>query len=396
MKSIILNLLILILSILPLVVFSQSFIPGVTYFDSTGFVEYRAGNIPIIISASHGGILEPDSIPDLACNGTPSELIDAYTKQIAEGLFNTLHEETGCYPHVIINLLHKKKFQANRNLANAACGNPIVEKAWYGYHSFIDSAKAKIVQDYGSGLFLDLHGHGHDIQRIELGYLLSAEELQLSDNELDMDIYVEESSVRALANSNVQNITHSDLLRGEHSFGSLMDNKGFPSVPSSSDSFPLTGEPYFTGGYNTQRHGSRDDNDEIDAIQIEFNQDIRFDSAIRETLIDSLAATSIEYINYHYNDQFIDNFCGLVLGVSDRDIGNYNFKLFPNPATEYFYFESDVSDIELVIYNQLGQKIISKKRNTNKINIAFLPSGFYMIQIKKEDIFLGLMKLVKK
>ncbi len=396
MKKIILRILVLSLMTLPLIAFSQTFIPGNTYYDSTGYVEYRAGNLPIIISAPHGGIEEPSFIPDLSCNGTPSELIDAYTKQIAEGIFNTFFEETGCYPHVIINLLHKKKFQANGNLTNAACGNPTVESAWYGYHNFIDSAKVQIVLDYGRGLFLDLHGHSHPNQRIELGYLLSSNELQFSDSDLNTNTYIEESSIRTLVGSNIQNLSHSDLLRGQYSFGTLMDNKGFPCVPSSSDPYPQTGELYFDGGYNTQRHGSRDNNGEIDAIQMEFNQDIRFDSAVRETLIDSLTATSIEYLNFHYNGQFIDNYCNLILGVPDANVVDYNFKLFPNPATEYFYFESDVNEVELMIYDNLGQKIISKKATENKVDIKFLPSGFYIVQIRKENTIVGVVKLIKK
>ncbi len=110
--------------------FAQTYTSGNTYYDSTGFVEYRAGNIPIIISAPHGGILEPTNIPDLSCNGTPSSFIDSYTKQIAEGLYTTIFQETGCYPHVIFNLMHKKKFNANRDITKAACADSIVEQAW--------------------------------------------------------------------------------------------------------------------------------------------------------------------------------------------------------------------------------------------------------------------------
>jgi hypothetical protein len=45
-------------------IFSQNYIPGNTYYDSTGYVKYIAGNLPLIISAPHGGSLEPTSIPD--------------------------------------------------------------------------------------------------------------------------------------------------------------------------------------------------------------------------------------------------------------------------------------------------------------------------------------------
>lgn len=374
--------------------FSQTYIPGNTYIDSTGYVEYRAGNLPIIISVPHGGTLEPSSIPDLSCNGTPSGFIDSYTKEIAEGLYTTFYQETGCYPHIIFNLLHKKKFQANGNLNDAACGNPTVEEAWYNYHDFIDSAKAQIVEDYNRGLFLDIHGHAHTIERIELGYLLSKSELQLSDSDLNTNTYVEESSIRKLVSDNIQDYTHSELLRGQYSFGTLMDQKGFPSVPSFSDPFPQQSEPYFTGGYNTQRHGSRDNNGEIDAIQIEFNQDIRFDSDMRALLIDSLTSSINEYINYHYNDQFMENFCGLILGGSEQE--KIDLKLYPNPATDYFYLSGQINNAELIIVNSFGQEVVSEDWSNDIIKIKDLPTGLYFVKVISNHRTLNTLKLIKE
>ena len=71
-------------------------------------------------------------------------------------------------------------------------------------------------------------------------------------------------------------LTHSDLLKGTQSFGTLLENKNFPSVPSLNDPYPNVGEPYFVGGYNTQRHGSQGNDGTIDAIQIELAQEVSF------------------------------------------------------------------------------------------------------------------------
>lgn len=303
---------------LTLSVCSQSFIPGNVYFDSTGFVEYRAGNLPIILSAPHGGSLQPDSIPDRDCTGC-SYLQDAYTKPITEGLYDEIFAQTGCYPHVVINLLHRVKFDANRDIGDAADGNPLVEQAWRGYHAFIDSAKGQIEMDYTRGVFLDIHGHGHSIQRIELGYLLSAAELRLPDATLNTNTFIEESSLKTLVSDNIQLIQHAELIRGADSFGTLMHERGFPAVPSALDSFPIIGEPYFSGGYNTVRHGSRDNGGQIDAIQIELNQDIRFNAASRQVLVDTLAYVSNHFYNLHYNDQYHPNYCGLLLPVELLD-----------------------------------------------------------------------------
>ena len=88
--------------------FSQTFTPGETYWDSTGFVEYRSGNLPIIISVPHGGNWTPDSIPDRNCSGC-SYLMDSYTLAITYGLYEEIHQITGCYPDLVLNRLHRKK-----------------------------------------------------------------------------------------------------------------------------------------------------------------------------------------------------------------------------------------------------------------------------------------------
>ncbi len=298
---------------------AQPFTPGETYWDSTGFVEYKAGNLPIIISVPHGGNWAPDSIPDRDCVGC-LYLIDSYTRIISWELYDVIYNITGCYPHMIMNRLHRRKFDANRDIGDAADGNPLIESAWYNYHEFIDSAKVQIEEDYDRGLFLDVHGHGHTIQRIELGYLLSKNELELSDSILNTATYIEESSIRSLEGDNESNVTHAELLRGPNSFGTLMDTRGFPSVPSANDPSPSCGGScYFSGGYNTERHGSRDNLGPIDAIQIELDSAAR-SSNFRWVLVDSLAATINDYFTLHYDNSFgNNNYCEALLPVELLD-----------------------------------------------------------------------------
>ena len=374
-------------------VFAQ-FIPGNTYYDSTGFVEYRAGNLPIIISAPHGGSLEPDTIPDRDCAGCVT-VKDAWTQPIAEGLYDAFIEQTGCYPHVIINLLHRKKFDANRNITDAANGNATVEASWRGYHAFIDSAKNKITLNYERGLFLDLHGHGHPIQRIELGYLLSGGELRLSDNSLNTSDLVEESSIRTLVGDNLESHDHATLLRGAESFGTLMTDKGFPAVPSTADPFPLEGDPYFSGGYNTQRHGSRDNGGAIDAIQLELNQEIRFNETNREQLIDSLTRTVNQYINVHYDNVYLDNFCDLIAGMESIE-NNAAIITYPNPALDFFNLKTELRDIEVSVHNLLGQRLFTERWQGRPIEIGSLESGCYIVKMKKGNRALASLKLIKQ
>jgi N-formylglutamate amidohydrolase len=382
------------LSLLSCKLSGQDYTPGAIYYDSTGYVEYRAGNLPIILSAPHGGNLEPISIPDRDCAGCVT-INDAYTKSIAQGLYEELYERTGCYPHLIINLLHRKKFDANRDIGDAADGNPVVEEAWYAYHNFIDAAKNQITEDYGRGFFLDLHGHAHTIQRIELGYLMSRDELQESDEVLNTDAYISESSVLSLINDNIQGIDHADLLRGPYSLGTLLDEKGFPSVPSLADPFPQDDEPFFQGGYNTQRHGSRDDSGSIDAIQIEMNQDIRFDANRRLELIDSLAYTSLEFYDRHYTEQFLGNYCDLIASIKGKSSNEMSWSLYPNPALEYVIVEGLLSPIDLEIFNGLGQLIYSNSIQSDEpIYLNKFQAGIYFVHVVQEGMSLGKNRLI--
>lgn len=370
---------------------AQQFSAGEVYFDSTQFVEYRAGNLPIILSAPHGGGLRPDSIPDRDCEDCVTAR-DSWTQTIAEGVHDAIVAETGCFPHTVINLLHRVKFDANRDLDEAALGVPVVEQAWRGYHQLIDSAKARIALEYDRGLFLDLHGHAHDIQRIELGYLISRSELQLSDEELNTELFVNESSLRTLVGDNLNNLSHSELLRGDLSLGTLLGVQGLPSVPSQQDPFPFNEESFFSGGFNTVRHGSRDNGGHIDAIQIEMNQDVRFDEGRRTMLIDSLATVILDYISIHYNENFRDNFCDIISDVSDLSNSSATFSIYPNPSNRLLNIKTEIQNFDVFIFNQIGQRV--HEANSSSLDISFLPPGYYLIQLRADGVLVGTNKFV--
>ncbi|MFY0607087.1 MAG: T9SS type A sorting domain-containing protein [Cyclobacteriaceae bacterium] len=373
---------------------AQTFVPGSTYYDETGYVEYRAGNLPIIISAPHGGDLEPDSIPDRTCENC-NTIKDTYTQEISEGMYQAINSETGCYPHLIINLLHRVKFDANRDIDDAADGNTHVEQAWNAYHQFIDSAKHSVTQEYGRGLFLDMHAHGHEIQRIELGYLLSSSDLRLDDVTLNKAEFIAESAINTLAKDNISKLTHAQLLRGAQSFGSLLHDKGFPSVPSTTDPFPQVEDKYFDGGYNTERHSSFENNGPIDGIQVELNKDIRFDDAVRKMLIDSMSKTTLEYYDLHYNSSFLGNYCGLLIDLSANDNSIRQVNIFPNPAQDYFGIDESLQADQVEIYNHLGQLLLMEKYSGQAIKIDELKTGNYIVLLKREGEIVGTAKLIK-
>lgn len=370
--------LILFTSILGGHCFAQEYNPGDILFDSTGFVEYRPGNLPIILSAPHGGDWQPDSIPDRNCSGCVY-VMDLHTRTITWDLYEEIFNITGCYPHVIVNRLHRVKFDANRGIEDAADGNPLVEDAWHSYYNFIEISSNQVTTDYERGMFFDVHGHGHAIQRIELGYLLSRDELALSDDVLNTNEYIEESSIRSLVEDNVSLSTHADLLRGIESFGTMLENKGFPSVPSTNDPHPnCTGSCYFSGGFNTIQHGSRDNAGTIDAIQIELDQTARNDMN-RPILVDSLALAIVQYMDTHYDTDFIPNYCSSIVSSENTEAEN-QITLFPNPiqSGESIQFSNREIIKSVQMYSLEGREI--QVIGLNEIfNVA---SGMYILRIE--------------
>ena len=241
--------------------------PDSVYYGREEYVEYHAGDLPIILSAPHGGRLTPDEIPDRTYGTT---VTDDNTYELTKTVMDTMVARFGGRPHVILCRLKRTKLDANRDSLEAAQDDKYALRAWQEYHHYIGIAKKKIETDYGSGLFFDMHGHGknpdgfYDL-RNWLGYLLSGSELDLSDAVLNTNSFKNESSIRALVDSSSSSFI--EVLRGANSFGAILDSIGFKSVPSVNDPGP-NGMRYFSGGYNTVRHGSKNGG-MISAIQVE-------------------------------------------------------------------------------------------------------------------------------
>jgi len=265
------------------------------YFGRQGYVEYLPGDLPVVLSAPHGGDLEPDEeIPDRLYGVTAP---DRNTMELALAIRDALLERTGHTPHVVISHLARIKLDPNREIVEAAQGNPFAENAWAEFHDFIDDARRTVTVTFGSGLYLDIHGHGHPIARVELGYLLTSSDLEKSDKVLDGTSYVNASSVRALYA--MVDIPFSALLRGPTSFGGYLGSVGVRSVPSPQDPDP-GGNPYFSGGYDTRVHGSRNGGT-VSGIQLEHPfGGIRDTDADRRAYARRLAEVIESFMLEHY------------------------------------------------------------------------------------------------
>ncbi len=267
---------------------------GEVYFGRNDYVEYEVGELPVILSAPHGGVVRPSEIPERTFGVTAR---DRQTQPLTRVLADEIERRSGKRPHVIISRLDRDRLDPNREIVEAAQGSPFAEQAWREFHGFIQEASADVEAQFTTGLYLDIHGHGHPIDRLELGYLLSSADLRVSDAELADDGRLEKSSLRTLAGS--VPISFAELVRGPISLGGLMQARGYRSVPSPADPNPGT-DPFFSGGYNTREYGSRDGGG-VSGIQIEHHFDgVRDTAENRQAYVEKLAEALEVFLMTHY------------------------------------------------------------------------------------------------
>lgn len=220
-------------------------------------VEYFRGTLPLIIAAPHGGTLKPGSIPDRKDGVTQRDAeTDLLAREVAEAVAN----RTGSWPHLVICHLHRSKVDCNRDALTGTAGNKEALATWEAFHAAIEEARAASDR----GLFIDLHGHSHNLARTEIGYRLDAAQLQFGGEAFNA--LAESSSIAALMTTTPDSFEK--LARGPVSLGALLAERGYDAVPSPGAPDPGL-NPYFRGGHNTELYGSKGTKPRWASIQIE-------------------------------------------------------------------------------------------------------------------------------
>src|SRR5690606_36154101 len=168
--------------------------------------------------------------------------------------------------------------------------------------------------------------------------------------------------------------------------------------------FDMDGERYFMTGAESGKIGlySNISGNLDGAFNMEENELFGLRNGIRSTV----AITDIN--NDGFPDLFTGNFSGGLLffkGGEPTAVESYfssepTFNVFPNPAA------SDISvsvnqkisgkKYRLILYNALGKIILEKTLDgsTNNIAVDHLSAGIYMVQLKDDEIPLGIRRLV--
>jgi hypothetical protein len=224
------------------------------------FIQYYHGNLPLVLTAPHGGFEDPNDIDDRT-QGVFEQ--DNHTLELTTYIIKAFRELTGKIPYGIIATILRKKVDLNRK-ESQAYEDWRAKKVYDEFHYRIKQAQRSIQEHFGKGLYIDIHGQSHPNACLEFGYLLDNDTLKLNDTTLSQ--YQNQSSIKTL--SRFSPASFLDQLKGEKSLGTLMSQHGYPSIPSQTLPFATDGN-YFEGAYDTIRYGSLEGGN-ISGIQIEF------------------------------------------------------------------------------------------------------------------------------
>lgn len=237
---------------------------GVPVFGTQHFCEYVPGELPLVISAPHGGRLMPETMANRTY-GVRSE--DSNTQDLARRIAAEVKKVTGRQMPLVISQLHRSKLDPNREIKEAAQGDKMAETVWGEYHAFIEEALQAAVQRHGRAFFIDLHGQSHPDVRVELGYLHDPLDYAKPASEVNSPAFVKAGSLAYLMKLN-PGLEYTALLHGPESLGALLEARGFLSTPS--PRMPVPSLPYYRGGYTTFRHIP--DNPTVAGLQVEANR----------------------------------------------------------------------------------------------------------------------------
>ncbi len=273
---------------------------GQTYQGRNGYITYYPGNIPVVLSIPHGGDISPPEISNRTYGVT---VTDSNTIELGIAIRNYFYSNHDIRPYVIINNLKRTKLDANRDRVEAAQGNIYAERAFDEFHFYIEKARDDITTKFVTGVLFDIHGHGinpdgfNDL-RTWIGYLLTSNELDNSNDYIDQNISINDVSIYSLLNFSGQ--TLSELLSGPSSLGALFENNNYTALPSPQSRSP-EGMRYFSGGYNTFRYGTNRDFN-FSSIQLEFPfQGLRDTPQSRNLFAATFVDLVQEYFLIHLN-----------------------------------------------------------------------------------------------
>jgi N-formylglutamate amidohydrolase len=222
-------------------------------------VETSAGELPLILTAPHGG---GDSLPGCS-ERAPAGLRfvnrpDAHTDRLARLIAVELKRLTGRAPYLVIARFHRRYIDANRR-PEEAYGDPGCAAAYTAYHAAIRAYIDEIRGRHPHAMLFDIHGQAAYRDAILRGTRYG-------------------STVQALlARAGAAAINGPDSVFGRLAALGYRVMPGLDSAPTD-----RVEAKNYSGGHTVETYGSHR-GDGIDAMQLEYGLDLREGAALEAT-----------------------------------------------------------------------------------------------------------------
>ncbi len=233
----------------------------------------QAGDLPIIVSAPHGGRKPIPNCPVRKGKGVGKFVTvnDTNTDELAKKVLAALEKKLKAKPYGVIAHFERKYADMNRPLADGVEDD--AAKPYYeAYHAFLAKSRTAVQKDWGRGLLIDLHGHGADAATIYRGTNDGKTIRHLTDRFGKSALTGSKSMLGQLAHGGYTIAPANDTTDKEH--------------------------PAFTGGYIVSTYGSKGDGS-VDAIQLELGARVRMKANIdtfATDLANAIATFAAEYL----------------------------------------------------------------------------------------------------
>lgn len=215
---------------------------------ATNLVFFQRGDVPIILTAPHGGSL---SITNVAERENGINVRDAGTYELTllvnEELTKLLK---GKKPYVVAAQFHREFIDANR-IAGEAYESPSAKPVYEAYHRHISESVTEIRKNFGGeGLLIDIHGQGRDTTSIFRGTVNGVTVMRL----------IEKQGAASFT--------------GDGSLLGLLAIDGYVIVPANTPPGLPAEDRDYNGGFTVRTYGSSHEKG-IDAIQLELGGRLR-------------------------------------------------------------------------------------------------------------------------
>jgi N-formylglutamate amidohydrolase len=223
-------------------------------FAPADFISVQQGDLPIILSAPHGGVLAIPGVPERVGEGLKKGAAgffaarDVNTEELAAAIARAIETRLGRKPYFVIARFHRKYIDPNRP-PEIAVEHPRAREVYDLYRGTLEKFCDDVQTRFSRGLLIDVHGQGSAPDTVFRGTHDGATDAML------VKLFGEK------------------VHAGPQSLAGLLNARGIRMKPSDT-SAETSG---FTGGHIVQTYGKHEG---FGAVQFEFGMDFRAKEAI--------------------------------------------------------------------------------------------------------------------